>query len=156
MDCSQIGLQFAWQCACAKNGAALGYCKETEAASCTLVGTCCDKYFFPPPGCKTDGEACAATADCCYSVCTSFGQCGCLEYGTACQADADCCGNVCNHLGQCGCFIDGAACETNAECCGQNCDTATGTCITYCQPKDAGCQVPQDCCSNSCYGFFCE
>jgi hypothetical protein len=156
MDCGQIGLSTDYDCSCVKDGVALGKCQTSAAAAGKVVGTCCDKYFFPPPGCLADGKACSNTAECCFSVCSSAGACGCLENATACQLDTDCCTGVCNHLGQCGCLIDGTSCQDDAECCGQSCDASTGTCITTCQPKGGYCQTGGDCCSSYCNGNICK
>lgn len=126
VSCGQVGVSTFYHCSCAVDGAVLGDC--TGYGGCDVPGSCCDKYFFAPAGCKADGEPCGATEECCYSVCSSLGTCGCLAEGSACQSSSDCCEN--------------------------NCDATTGTCVAACKPQGGYCVSDAACCSGKCHVYY--
>jgi hypothetical protein len=82
--------------------------------------------------CRSNGDPCAAAADCCSGLCTN-GACAaapsCAPDGDACSADTDCCSHLCIS-GACSsgpiCAADGDPCSASADCCSEFC--SNGAC----------------------------
>jgi hypothetical protein len=109
-----------------------------------------------------------------------FGADTCFAEGVTCSADSDCCRGACT-AGVCKtpCAANGAACSTAGDCCTATCD-ASGTCVaktpppatgsggaggaggtdagtgTTCVPTGEKCASGAECCSEFCFGGFCE
>jgi len=126
--------------------------KPPDTTLCPLNGgvpACCpgsqcsaENFVDAPPGmgrcvarCKTAGEKCMATGDCCQPT----------------PGDPDGIPIVCGALNTCViCGQTGAGCTADNQCCsGKSCDQQTHLCVpTTCSPIDGSCMVNGDCCTD--------
>lgn len=125
-----------------------------DLAACTTDGECCGgkcdggKCTALSTTCKTSGNPCAASTDCCSTLCKD-GFCTtpsfCAQNGDACAADTDCCGGSCTKAA--GATL--GLCSTVSAAGAGNCTTAG----TVCSGATTGGSLPPcggDCCSRSC------
>lgn len=95
----------------------------------TLFSAACAEQ--PQPGCRSTGQPCALSGDCCSWLVCQFGACTapstCRSRGSTCASTADCCpGLVCPRYGAtCALGALGDPCRTDDDC-------ASAWCLGYC------------------------
>ncbi len=147
-----------------------------DKAPCTVGGNpCCSTkceaslseaggYRCTPlnPTCKTAGNPCTGSGECCSSFCKN-NICAapaiisyCNQTGDICYKDAECCTGVCTGAsgakpGTCAaitvsCKVDGTVCQgCGTDCCSTFCAPYGAAGATICQPA-SGCHVEGDLC----------
>lgn len=139
---------------------------HTLARSVIAVAVLATSCGAPPPPippssstCRTLGQACASTTDCCSQYICGNGYCavpasGCGHETEHCTSDGDCCGSLSCFGGYCNappsCAPKGHGCARDADCCsGLAC--TNGECVS---PPTCGvggdlCSTMYDCCQGS-------
>mgnify|MGYP000861802475 CR=1 FL=1 len=139
---------------CVPDKPTAGSCFRNEdccSGICAPDGTGGGKCASVNPGstCRTAGNPCSATGDCCSNFCNgglcSDGVSFCTQKSEICAFNSECCSGNCvktgaNTTGTCGVPLGGGA--SNCSPTGTVCQTGTAT--------DAGSLCEQSCCSRSC------